>query len=427
MKASPAYDLGPVEETYQQLVADLYGNQSRVIRTSLVRRIGHFEGRPQNNTPQCRRFSFMLEGCHEALLEKIDDWWDDNVQNVVAIVYDTDSNPWYEPTILAFAERRKLRAYSAGPLLSKKRDGADQLVGAKCALFVDVVHTGETLLRRIRELRKRGIAVCSQVLAAISDGELREIEQDGDRFLVTSLAQGVQESIAKSRCVQCKLNIPYASDVEDKPDHHLSSYDFWWMTERVGWEAEPREEVPEHGHSYEIIPRFPEMLERFGDWFAQKMELRLSIGKRPASFFLIHPDEAGSNGLSEKLRLRYQKEIAVVAIPRVAISDAVARHDWSEVLRSSDGKMWVKHLEALKRSPDVTDGIILDIFNGSGSTFAALYSLLKTYELTPFCYFPFVDRDLGSNPERYPIPKHCLYEWYGPRELKVRAEGVSSK
>jgi adenine/guanine phosphoribosyltransferase-like PRPP-binding protein len=417
VQASPVYDPGQIETDYQELVSKLYGQHTEVIEANLLRRLGHFEGkRTREEGPRCRRYSFTLENCHKALLEAIEAWWCTNAQDASTIIYDTECNPWLEETVLTFAEVKKLGVSPMSAIFSPKT--LSRLAGVKCALFVDVVDTGETLSRHIRALRKQKIQLCDHALAVIAAIEQRDFKQKGERFVVTSLVQVEQQSIKKGRCEQCRLNIPFSLDVKETPTP-ISSYDFWWMVEDAGWEPEPSQEVPQHGRSYEIVPRFPKLLEKYGDWLAQKMQLRLESGKPPSTFFFIHPDEASSNALSERLRGRYQNEVAIVRIPRHTISEVVANGgEWPKVLEESKEEMWFKHLEIIQRSGTVKEGIIIDIFNASGRTFSALHSLLKAYDFKTFCYFPFVDRDPRPNPKRYMVAKYCLYEWYGPRELR---------
>lgn len=420
ISSTSSYDPGAIETRYQELATELNGRPERIIRGGLLRRVGHFQRKkPVLDSRGCRRFSFKLENCDEALLAGISQWWDANAENATAILYDTESNPWYEDTILAFAEIRQLYVCQVADFLKRTNDPSHSSRSRCYALLVDVVDTADTLLRHIRSLNRRGIPLCTHILAAISDGYKREIEGYGKKFTVTSLAEMKQVSMPQGQCDLCKLKIPHDSDLDEKPDQ-ISSYDFWWMAEHAGWEPEPHEEVPTHGLRYDLIPKFPKILEEFGDWLALKIERRLSMGSRPVNFFLLHPDEASSNALSEKLRLRYRKEIVAVAVPRQAISQALSERSWENVLKGYAGDTWVKHLETLKHTSGLTDAIILDMFNASGRKFGALYLLLNMYELKPFCYFSFVDRDLSTDEQRYPIQKLCPYEWYGPREIMGR-------
>lgn len=400
-----------IEVAYRDLVMGLKGDFVEVIKNSLVRRLGHFEGRhTRKDGARCRRFSFRLENCGDALVQGINSWWDSNHIETQAIIYDTRTNPWYEESILAFAEKRKLECYAIDEILRLQ-----ELPRRKYSLLLDIVDSGETLERHVKDLAKRGAELGHHILTAISAGVCREIEIGKVRFIVTSLAQMEQESTKRRYCEQCKLKIPFSSDLREFGDT-ISSYDFWWMVDKIGWDGEPKEEIPKHGFGYEIIPKFPEMIETYGDWLALKMETRLKAGSTPAKIFLIHPDEAGANALSEKLRIR--RGLAVVKIPRLALNAALdAQGDWSAIISQKVDDLWVRHLNEIRDGSGQAEAVILDIFNASGMTFSAMQALLKTYGLKVFCYFPFVDRDPRVDSSKYPVAKHCLYEWYGPRGL----------
>jgi adenine/guanine phosphoribosyltransferase-like PRPP-binding protein len=284
-----------------------------------------------------------------------------------------------------------------------------------CLIILDVVETGGTLLEYVEKLNEVGITPHGDVLSAISKAGYKETRV-GD-FRVSSFA--VREPQTPSEpCLQCELRLPFTSDDEES-FNHLRAFDMWFMAEQVGWEAET--DIPDNiGHGYDVVPKFTEMLNEYGDWIAYKMEKFYNQRNRPENIFVIHPDELGARAVSDKLRIRFNNQLSIVKVPRKAIKLAQSlNNSWEKAFLKIGKEEWVKQLESLSQA----SAIITDIFNASGSTYQALFQLLRYFNISVFCYFPFVDRDFGpGSAEKYGVFKLSLYQWYGPRQMKRKTE-----
>jgi adenine/guanine phosphoribosyltransferase-like PRPP-binding protein len=284
-------------------------------------------------------------------------------------------------------------------------------------LVVDVVETGETLRKHLEALNGAGIEVHKTVLAAISKGGSNQTQvgtYNVSSFLSTS---GIAPT---DICPQCELGLPFTSDAAEGITR-IRAYDMWYMANEVWWQHEP--DVPDNvGEAYEFIPDYPVMLSKFGDWIAYKMEILLRAINHPQNMFVIHPDESGAISVSSRLRLRFDNQLIVVKVPRDAIKAAQSvGNAWDQILPHYSGDEWLALLNSLSQAT----ALITDVFNGSGSTFFSIFSLLEQLDIKVFCYFPFVDRDCDpANSKKYPIQKYSLYEWYGPRQLN-REGGTS--
>jgi hypothetical protein len=292
---------------------------------------------------------------------------------------------------------------------------AGQLAGKKAIVVLDVVVSGETLRNYLARLGRLGIVTSKHALAAISEPKIQEFTFENKKYIVMSLIKRKQKVCPRSTCPQCKIGLPHSAEPDDGGER-IRAFDFWSMVRHIDWE--PEQYVPEIGYPYDILPRFGAMINEYGDWITYKIERRLQ--HRPIELFLVHPEQPDIDNLSNKLRLRLEKEPVIVRIPSEAIYKAQKkRNQWRQVLPDLGDQPWIEQLNSLTKA----NAIIMDIFNGSGSTYGSLRSLLDEFGISIFCYFPLVDRHPGIEKGlRFPIVKDCLYEWYGPRRIKEMLE-----
>jgi hypothetical protein len=188
------------------------------------------------------------------------------------------------------------------------------------------------------------------------------------------------------------------------------------MIADVGWTEEPKLEVPQTvGRQYQWLPNFTEMLKRYGDWIGYKLYWSLVEHGVPEAWFLIHPAEADSSSVCQRIYDSAEDDLSIVSVPRTRIESAqMANNSWNDILESSAGESWADQLRDLRG----TAGVVVDIFNGSGSTCKTLIELIKQTGNQPLAYACVVDFNPDWNmPAIDSIQKLALYEWPVPRVL----------
>ena len=404
------WKVSSLEIRYQKLTRRLeQPDASQLFEKKIVRRLGHFKRAKHGGG--CRLYSYATDNCTDELEELIKTWWSNCRIKPKAIVYDSRNNPSLAQAIKAFAASKKLFFQRVDDVVSMPEIAKDTSSRNPCLLIVDVIETGGTLLRHADHLKAVGVDISRDVLAAISKGPTKQVKIG--QFNVTSFASKTGEP-ETADCVQCRLGLPLTSDDEES-FLKLRSFDIWEMASAVGWEAET--DVPDHRNGYEVVPRFPEMLKRYGDWIAYKMEHLYKSFPHPDNVFVIHPEEDGAIAVSENLQIRFRNKLTVIKVPRPAMKLARDEGSWKKAIEKWDGDDgWLKQLESLGDA----SAIITDIFNASGTTFRSILDLLTHFDLRVLCYFPVVDRDCIENSEKYSILRYSLYDWYGSRPLKAR-------
>ncbi|MFS8086092.1 MAG: hypothetical protein ACMG6H_10715 [Acidobacteriota bacterium] len=405
------WKISALRDRYIKLRKNFEDDAFTRFENKIVRRLGHFKRARHGGG--CRLYSYTSDNCETELQELIENWWAKKEDRPDAIVYDSRSNRSLITAIKAFAESKGLRFYRVQDLFSIQSEATKATAHSSCVLFLDVIETGNTLLSHATKLSQLNIKIDQEVIAAISKGT-NTITRIGE-YVVASFCSRDREP-ETTECVQCRLALPFSNDDEES-FVGLRAFDMWQMAWEVGWESE--QQVPDNvGEGYELVPRYPDLVGRYGDWIAYKMEKLYQRLSYPNNIFAIHPDEPGANAISEKLQLRFKNKLSVVKVPRGVIKEAQSlKNSWANIVEREKDQVWIKQLESLSNA----SAFITDIFNASGSTFQSLYELLKFYGISVFCYFPFVDRDCGpANSAKYKVSKYTLYSWYGPRQLRIR-------
>lgn len=410
-KLPTSFKLPPsFQRAFTKVVKEKMMNPASRFEDKIVRRLGHF--RRSRHESGCRLFSYMTDNCEDELLEMLKDWWVKKNMGCNVILYDTRNNPSLTTAVKAFCEYKGLKFYSITDVLTDAKIAAEVKSKQPCLIILDVIETGDTLLDHVVKLQSIGVITHTNVLAAISKAGYKET-RIGD-FKVSSFALRDRDAQSGS-CLQCQLRLPFTSDDEESFSA-VRAFDMWFMATKVGWEGET--DIPENvGLGYKAVPRFTDMLDEYGDWIAYKMERLYSQLNHPENIFVIHPDELGAAAVSDKLRIRFNN-LSIVKVPRPAIKLAQSMNNsWKDALTQLGKEEWVKQLESLSQA----SALITDIFNASGSTFQSLLQLLRYFNISVFCYFPFVDRDCGPGSlDKYSVPKYSIYQWFGPRQTKRR-------
>ena len=402
---------------YQNYVNKLNRSPIFRLRNKLIRRLGNFP-LSSKNTKETRFYSYLIDNCDSELHQILKEWWRKNKPECDAIIYDSPNLESLSISVRTFSIELDLPFYRMEDLMKSNTKLLSRASKHKrCLLILDVVGTGTTLLNYNNFLRKNNISISKNVLTAINKGTAieTEIRTKTGNFNVEGFLE-VDKDPTTPIQIQRELNLPLTSDNYETYDK-IRAFDFWYMAYTVGWE--PETDVPDNiGYKYDIVPIFTKMLSEYGDWIAYKMEQFLKKTNHPQNFFVIHPDESGAISVSDKLKLRFNR-LTIIKVPRSVIRLAQNNdNNWDGIL-SSQGRdeNWYFELNSIRNA----SAIITDVFNASGSTFLSIYKLLKYLRINVFCYFPFVDRDCYCNfPQKYPVQKYSLYDWFGPRKLKKK-------
>jgi len=426
--ANPIVIPDDIFEIYHKHMAALKENPIHLLCEKTIRKLGHFHSNKKINGERCcRPYTYFTYDAGKEIGELLSVWWSKYSNNSEYIIYDSNNNDSLHEAINAFAEIEKIPVYYIEDVMSDNsihKEVTEEKIDKTFTLIVDAVDTSATVTNYIEDLVKLNVYPNENILSVFAPAASIIKEISRKKYVIHAFISKKHEPIPESKCPQCIIGLPYSSELSE--DYFmLRAYDIYHMIDSVGIEPEPKEEVPETGYPYSYIPKYEEMIEEFGDWLAYKMEYYLikSIGI-PENLFIIHPEEVASKALSDKLRFRFNKKITTVKIPRYQITKAQKNNnDWSEILIEEAKEGWVEQIESL--IDQGATALIIDYLNGSGKTFQSLQKMLTKLEIGVYCYFPFVDRDPGADSvEKYPFNKLCLYEWYGPRQLKRNLSNV---
>ena len=404
---------------YRPALTALYGDDSSRLERKCVRRLGHFPAhRTDIRKDKCRHYSYYLHDCGPELTRLFRNWWIDNRLSHGPILYDLRGNDLLREVVIAHGERHGVKVERIVDVLDDPQLASEVCAGPAPVLVLDVVDTGLTLRRHVHELTLRGINVSAHVLVGVNKGGARDSQFQDPNVSVHGLLARSQEVIPWS-CPQCALRLPYTSDVGEELIR-LRSYDVMFMITRAGWTTEPASEVPDNiGKPYEVVPNFATMLEEFGDWIAFKLYNAVRDRGLPEDWFVIHPEEGDSSALSQKLYDCVPDELPIVRVPRDYIKQAQSNGgDWSALVGDASREDWIDQLRSLGRA----SALILDIFNASGATAAALIKAVRHFQIMPISYACVVDFAPNSTILTENVsPKISLYEWDAPRTLNPKS------
>ena len=411
-----------LREDYRRAVFENTESPQVRLEKRCVRRLGHFRDSPaMTAASKCRHYSYAMYDCENELYYLLRDWWAQHASSARAIVFDLKNNVSFKNAVKAFGTRMGVVTARVEDVL-RNADVAREIKRAGQALLVvDVAQSGMTVQGHVAQLQHVGISVATQVLAAINKGGAKVTKADG--IEIHGLVMRGHDQIAHP-CVQCNLGLPF-TDESHEEYRHLRTFDFLHMAEECGWEPEP--EAPVNvGQAYRMVPKFSRMIELYGDYIRYKLYLALRQWSFPDDWFVVHPDEPDSTALCESLQIAFDGRLTAVRIPReTAIIKAQAvGNSWEQVLPElSSETPWMQQLGSMAGQED-RGALILDIFNGSGSTFRSLEALLYHFRIELEGYICLVDFDPeGINTGAIQVPRYSLYEMYNPRVLLEQQKG----
>ena len=400
--------------THQILLANAYGEYTGRLAKKCVRRLGHFGTRSlRDSKPKCRQYSYLMHDCGSELTQCFSDWWNTTKCDAKGIIFDLKNNDLLREVVIAHASSLEIRAERVVDVLSNNKLAELFKTIGTCVIVLDAIDSGETLERYYADLRSLDIQIANNVFAGVN--------KHGEKM--TTLNLNLSGVLTRPRletnsfCTQCTLRLPFMSDAGEE-FVKIRSYDMHDMIKTSGWAQEPHKEVPDNiGHAYEVLPDFAKILHEHGAWLAFKLYNALLESGLPEAWFVIHPEEGDSSAFSQHLFDCVGEQLTIVRIPRQAIKKAQSDGmvSWGEIMDDNNNKYWVEQLREMRDA----SALILDIFNGSGSTCSSLIKLVRLCGLQPLSYACVVDFNPNKDSKAIEgISKLSLYEWYSPRVLQ---------
>lgn len=278
--------------------------------------------------------------------------------------------------------------------------------GRKLVLLFDVVRSGATIRSALASVERWQNVTVGLAYAAVGPRQSLRDLPGGVRLEVATKAS--LDRTPRAACPQCALGLPFTPFDRSGERHQLRAFDLWSMLLSVDWKEE---EYGPEGSRFESSPDFKQVFDEFGDFLAYRYQVALSEFEH-SEIVVVSPDEPGVNELLHRLGARLDDRLVSIAIPRERLEEV--RHDGSKssisaTLRAHDDQAWVRQLRNVRERRESV--VIVDEFNGSGTTARAILDLLEGVRVPVRAFLPFVDRkpevDLGAVVTRplYEIPR----------------------
>ncbi len=394
------------QEIYKEELEKLYGSPETRLERKCVKRLGHFfPSRVTTPYLNCRHFSYFFHDCTEELYKLLRVWWNSKEPNSKHIIYDLKNNRYFKDAVISFSDSLEIMAESIDQILEHDHLISEYATDENCILVLDVVESGHALRKHIRSLGEKGVRIHNDILVAINKCGVKDTKLDN--YNVHGFIKRPPEET--DNCLQCAIGLSHTTESRDACDQ-IRTFDMLYMSNEVGWEPEPIDEVPKNRGQIPALPNFLKMIEEYGDWLSYKMHLLISRFTANENWFIIHPDEAQSNAIGNRLQVPLDERRIVIKVPRDLIDNADGSTEyWKNVIEENRSFPWVAQLNSVREAT----ALILDIFNVSGRTAQMLSTLIDYYDISVFGYLCLVDfnKNCTIYGENGQVNKYSLYSW----------------
>jgi hypothetical protein len=399
--------------------------------TKVIRRVGHFAYGSTGD--RCAPYYFDASLAVDDIVQS----WSERLRaeladvSMAAIAVHQTGSPWLLTVARRVAQTLDVEFVDLSPSGTEVSPG----VGIRpVILLLDMVNSGETLQRLIREQVKRGVRLGKNVFAVISDvgrtassEMVRQITAGAEAFTVHSIFVRDFRSLRRDDCGACKFHLPCDKPADDELPG-FTSFQMWQLMLSFAWVSEPYgswEQASDSIRPFSSTPNFPRMLQEHGDWIAWKLNQRLASTGLPApmvdEIIYVSPDEPAMRQLAQWLKAQREGRPGVVHIPRPVLSQ-VSRGVSVDDLKMprSDARghgEWRVKLASLNDRQRF-NVVVVDEFNASDTTAIAMVTLLATFRIKPLAYIPILNRKPSRHIEvsgLAPVPVYPLYEISSPR------------
>jgi len=285
-----------------------------------------------------------------------------------------------------------------------------EFVGRNLALLFDVVRSGDSARLALEAARRWQDVQVKLAYSAV--GPNRAVRDLPGGLKLQPMAKRSLERVPRDRCPQCELELPFSDPEPGQEQGPLRAFDLWSMLLDVDWL--PEDYGPRNAERFKSSPDFESVFKRYGDFLAYRYELLLN-DLDDNELVVASPDEPAVGELMRRLSVRFDDRIVWIGIPREPVLECV-REDGAEsnvkaLLTKHAEETWARQLSNVRERKEAV--VMIDEFNGSGTTAQSMANLLKGAHVDVRGFLPVVDRrpsvDLGA------IPIHPLYEIPRPR------------
>lgn len=396
---------------YRRKASRLGFSVAEQLEGKLLRRLGHFDLGPRaDGTAECSRYFFHADGCVTelaALLEaQLEPLMREDRGEPWGLVSCAPEESWMHEVCMLIADRHNL-PYLTWPDVAVRK-APSKVAGRRLAFLFDVVRTGETARSILSTAMKWSNATVVLAFAAVGPRQTLKGLPPNMRFRIAERVSLHRAS--RPACDQCQLDLDFTPrDLAFDPHFQLRAYDMWEMLLDVDWTKE--QYGPADAALLSETPDFDQVFDKYGSFVAFKYEelLRHLQGNEVV---VVCPDEPAVQTLVSRLKVRFEERLVSVDIPRAVLNEVSKRKDSLNDLVALDvNEPWARQLRHLREHDERV--VIIDEFNGSGSTAKSVVRLLEAAHVTVEVYVPVLDRkpdiDLGR------VKTHPLYEIPSPR------------
>ncbi|MEV8506294.1 hypothetical protein AB0368_15870 [Actinoplanes sp. NPDC051475] len=393
-----------IASTYSEKRSEsLLDRDSRTtVEGRIVKELGHFPVAGSSGEFCARYFfdgSLAINEIARLLTNKLKELGFDE-QPIVLLTHGAHSDWLHEAGLLAGA---KLASKAPAYNVTEIERVADLVRPGQLAVPIfDVVNSGSTCSLIVRRLQESGVPLAATVLTVMMDRRCGLVELPSGVSL-EDLLEVSSKKVEREKCVQCQLGLPFTPPLT--ADYKCRPYDMWQIFLSVDWP--PEDFGPAGVRPYAEAPHMGQAFTEFGDWLAYKVFVLLRREQLHGEIVFVCPAEVHIDKLMACLSRRLLNRVAVVRIPRECIQDLQKCSTTGEEV---GWKSQLKHVAAASRRAI----IMIDEFNGSGTTARAMLDILKMYDIAPDLYVPILDRkpEMGHS---FSVDVRSLYEIPSPR------------
>lgn len=410
---------------YRSKLMQARASPLELLKLRIIRRLGHFFRRDHTGKHyQCVKYYYDGSLCSEELIRLFQQYLEEHYAsgNNPKVIYHAPISPWLSKAVLIWAQESGLKCSDADTVQNWETELGQEVV--RPLIIVPCVYSGNTVTDVIGKVVKNG-PLSPRILSVLStfstdkEAHIRKLKTqygtyDINYFLEIKNISYDPSTTSHNPCPMCKLRIP-ESDPNKDDYAMLTTFDMWHMVEEVGFKLE--EDVPEYRKSLGNVPKFPELVERNGAWFATKVRLILNMTPQgfPSTPLIVCPDEIGSIVFTDFLKAILN--IDAIRIPRDVINSYIRPDDEAIKKIEQQKGLWYQQLA----SASIPRVIVMDEFNFSGVTRQGLSNLLDHFGKSVLWYFSIVDFN-PSGSASSGMPSYCFYSFDHVSEERGQAD-----
>jgi hypothetical protein len=395
------YDLGSFYGNQQQ---QLTGTVMEEFQDKIIRRMGHFDV----NDLYCSRYFFDGSRADRELayllMDQVNELVPRRALARTELIVPEWVDLWMGDAVTVACDRLRMRQM-------KWPSTPDRVVPpnppTKYLVVMDFVNTGATYRRIVDQANQAGYDLYDFAISAFGAEDLHENTRGLPQ--VSPIKSVTVDRVPRSECPQCKLGLPFTE--KDRNDMvGLRSYDAWDMLSHVSWAPERYGPPPER-MLHRALPDFEELVDKFGDYLAYKLEMVLRFVVPDIEVAVVCPDEPGVNAIVTRMQPWADNRIVAVHLPREVLNHQAGGGD---VRTYDEHAEWARQLGRLEeRNAPI---VLLDEFNATNRTLRQMIEVLAAFHLRPRAYTPVFNFMPAEQIDGVQVV--ALYEMPNPRKMR---------